>query len=95
MTANNNLPKDDINFLSLKNPSIYLSLILVVVFFISLFKPLASIYWGPFAVMTWISFFMCIGATVIVGCLFITLQPKWDAKYTNARKQKKAGKERD
>jgi hypothetical protein len=84
-----------INPLSLKNPSIYLSIILSVLFFISLLKPLSSIYLGPFAVMTWLSFFMCIGAPILIGGLFIALQPKWDAGYTDGRKLGKAkdGKE--
>jgi len=70
----------------LKNPSIYLSIVLLVLFFISLIKSLSTVYLRPFAVMTWLSFFMCIGAPILIGGLFIILQPKWDARYTDSRK---------
>jgi hypothetical protein len=75
-----------IDFLSLKNPSIYLSIVLLVLFFISLIKSLSTVYLGPFAVMTWMSFFLCIGVPILIGGLFIVLQPKWDARYTESRK---------
>ena len=75
-----------IGYLSLRNPSIYLSIVLVVLFFISLIKSLSTVYLGPFAVMTWLSFFMCIGVRILIGGLFIILQPKWDTRYTGSRK---------
>ncbi len=74
-----------ISFLSIKNPSIYLSILIVLIFFTSLIKPLSTVYIGPFAVMTWMSFFLCIGAPIIIGGLFIALQPKWDARYDESR----------
>lgn len=77
--------KYGISFLSLKNPSIYLSIVLVVLFFVSLMKSLSTVYLGPFALMTWLSFFMCIGAPILIGGLFILLQPKWDARYGESR----------
>jgi hypothetical protein len=77
--------KYGISFLSLKNPSIYLSIVLVVLFFVSLIKSLSTVYLGPFALMTWLSFFMCIGAPILIGGLFILLQPKWDARYGESR----------
>lgn len=75
----------DTRFLSIKNPSIYISIILAGLFFLSLIKQFGYIYVGPFAIMTWISFFMCIIAPVLFGGLFIKLQPKWDARISAAR----------
>jgi putative exporter of polyketide antibiotics len=80
--------QDGVSFCSIKNPSIYLSIIIAGTFFISLCKPLGYIYWGPFAVMTWLSFFMCIGMPIIIGSIFIRLQSKRDAQYTAARQIK-------
>ena len=83
--------RDKVEFLSIKNPSIYLSIILVGLFFFSLIKPFGYIYVGPFAIMTWLSFFMCIIAPVLIGGLFIKLQPKWDAQFSATREDE--GKE--
>jgi len=78
-------------FLSIRNPSIWISLILAGIFFFSLIKSFGYIYWGPFAIMTWLSFFMCIGAPIILGGLFIKLQPKWDEQFSATTKSSDEG----
>ena len=83
--------ENETSFLSIRNPSIWISIILAGIFFFSLIKAYGYIYWGPFAIMTWLSFFMCIGAPIILGGLFIKLQPDWDKKFSASRKSSREG----